>query len=243
MKPIKGLYKHTKIFIIFLMTTSILVTLSGCAMLSGNSMGAAENGIIEITTEGIMNGTDSVSENINGENKYGTADKEVVDHNEPEEELMVCEIKGEVKHPGVYELKAGSRVNDLLTEAGGLKISGSLKYTNLARKLIDGEAVYIPTEGITEEEYQKLSAIGGNPEPLETNDKSTQDKSGDNKININTASASELETLPGVGPVTASNIISYREKNGNFKVIEDIKNVDRIGDKTFEKLKEHIKVK
>lgn len=214
-----------------------------------NNSGIKDNkevGIIEITTESesttALNTTKNSSDSMTVSN-----DEKDIESNNQKAEILICEIKGEVKMPGVYELKSGSRVNDLLNEAGGLKTSGTLKYTNLARKLSDGEAVYIPPNGMSEEEYINLSTLGGLHEPQGANDSdkgiNTQGNSKDLRIDINRATAAELETLPGVGPVTAANIISYREKSGGFKTIEELKNVDRIGDKTYEKLKEHIRVK
>ncbi len=168
---------------------------------------------------------------------------------------LVCEIKGEVVKPGVYQLSDGDRVNDLLRKAGGITANGSLTYLNLARRLADGESVYVPDAAMAEADFIKIQEAGQAVTPIVGGIKSTRGGDnpsgaapagngavGDGKINVNQASLKELETIPGVGPVTAGNIISYREDNGPFQTLEDIKNVSRIGDKTFEKLKDFIKI-
>lgn len=120
---------------------------------------------------------------------------------------------------------------------------------NLAYKLEDGMKIHIPTkqekensnntsvmeEDLTEKYVTTSSGVSNNSE----NSKSTQNT----KININTATQTQLETLPGIGPSTATKIIAYRKENGNFKTTEDIKEVSGIGDNKFEKIKDYITVK
>lgn len=140
-------------------------------------------------------------------------------------------INGEVKKPGVYSLKGDSRVEDLIKISGGFKDDADTHKINLAKKLKDEDYIYIEKIQKEEEQGKSISAEG----------KSGLDEDG--VVNINTASLEELKTIPGVGDVTAQNIIDYREQNGDFSSREDIKNVDRIGDKTFEKLKDKIDVR
>lgn len=142
---------------------------------------------------------------------------------------IIVDVGGAVKVPQVVELAPDSRVADAVAAAGGLLETADTAGINQAAFLTDGEKVYIPEKG---EELSGLTGISG----LE------QGSSGDSKININTATSEELQTLNGVGPATAEKILDYRSSNGYFKTIEDLKNVDGIGDKTFEKLKEHIKI-
>lgn len=144
-------------------------------------------------------------------------------------DITVC-INGEIKKPGVYKLKNNSRVGDLVKISGGFKDEADTYKINLAKKLKDEDYIYI----------DKLQNNKENGRNISAEDKSSVSNQG--IININTASAEELKTIPGIGDATAQNIIDYREQNGGFSSIEDIKKVDRIGDKTFEKLKDKIDV-
>lgn len=138
-------------------------------------------------------------------------------------------VVGAVKSPGVYTLNEGSRVKDAIEIAGGPLSDADLLVLNLAEKLQDEDKIYIPKQGEVDEVTQGKSSqnIG-----LSSKD--------DGKININTADISELEILPGIGPATAQKIIDYRNENGRFKSIEEIKNVSGIGDKKFEQIKDKI---
>jgi competence protein ComEA len=155
------------------------------------------------------------------------------------DQIMRVSITGSVVNPGVYELDSGAIVQELIRKAGGLSKEADKAYIsvslNLARKLSDGEQIYIP--GVNE---QKLISLIELKDSASTSDPSSggSDDQVDKKVNINTASKSELETLPGVGPSTAQKIIDNRP----YKTIEDIKNVSGIGDATFEKLKDLILV-
>lgn len=147
-------------------------------------------------------------------------------------------ITGEINNSGVYELKKGSRVIDLIKLAGDLTKDGDLNAINPARTLRDGESITIP---------KKVSVDSSTEEDATSNDLSTSQsvKSGKTKeglININKATKEELMELPGIGEVKSQAIIDYREENGSFVSIEDIKEVSGIGDKTFEKIKDKITV-
>ena len=123
-----------------------------------------------------------------------------------------------LQNPGVYQLESGDRVNDAIIMAGGLTDDACTKNLNKARKLSDGEKIYIPSEDEIE--------ISSNSSGL---------------ININTASADELMLLPGIGQVYAQRIIDYRSSK-SFSSIEEITNIDGIGEKTFNKLKDLITI-
>lgn len=155
-------------------------------------------------------------------------------------EYMVCEIKGQVYSPGIYDLAIGSRVSDLIMRSGGVLDQGSLDWVNQARKLSDGEVVIIPKIGTTRAEYEAMQL--GIPIQVVTPLEAGNSNKTERFVNINTASESELTSVPGIGPVTAQNIINYRTENGPFMVLEDLKKVNRIGDKTFEKLKPYISI-
>ncbi|MBQ3466048.1 MAG: helix-hairpin-helix domain-containing protein, partial [Firmicutes bacterium] len=139
-----------------------------------------------------------------------------------------------VKNPMLAELPDGSRVDDAIQAAGGLKQEADMSNINRAEVLIDGQKIFIPSLALDEDGNVISDAQAG------TAGSSGTDSTG--KVNINTADSSQLQTLNGVGPATAQKIIDYRQSNGTFSNIEDIRNVSGIGDKTFEKLKDHITI-
>jgi competence protein ComEA len=135
-------------------------------------------------------------------------------------------VSGAVKKPDVYALPLNSIVKDAPPAASGATADADLDRINLAARLADQMQVYVPRQGEAAPPPQSGSAPGAATE----------------KININTALAEELDKLPGIGPVTAKAIIDYRTKNGPFKTIDGIKDVPRIGDALFEKIKDQITV-
>ena len=144
---------------------------------------------------------------------------------------IYVQISGAIKNPQVINLKKGSRVFDLINAAGGFTDDASKIYINkilnLARILEDGEKVYIPFS------IEEL-------EPDFTNKYTTDNKN--TLVNINTANKQQLITLPQVGDSIADKIIDYRTTNGEFKSIDEIKNVSGIGDKAFEEMKNLITI-
>ncbi|NDH99708.1 MAG: ComEA family DNA-binding protein [Actinobacteria bacterium] len=139
---------------------------------------------------------------------------------------LVIDVTGEVVSPGVYELPAGSRVIDAIKAAGGARPKAALSDLNLARVIKDGEQIYVDliyTSGARVRAGAKTSAPRG-------------------PININRATASELDSLDGIGPVIAKRIIAYRTTNGAFVAIEDLLKVSGIGDAKFAQFKEKIRV-
>lgn len=157
---------------------------------------------------------------------------------EDEEEIVVVHVTGEVKKPGVVRLKEGSRVEDIINAAGGLTENADISNVNLAYIVEDGTKIRIPsTDDNKNEEYITQNLGEGIVMQEENNN------SNNTIININTANETELEELPGIGASIAGRIIEYRNKNGKFKSIEDIKNVTGIGNNKYDKIKDLIKVK
>ena len=158
-------------------------------------------------------------------------------------------VTGAVKAPGVYELPANSIVQDALNAAGGLTASAATDRLNLAALLDDGQQVFVPEVPPTAPPPPpQATASPGNPlPPTPTNlppAVSTQPPATNSgPININTATAAELEALPNIGPSIAQRIVDYRNEHGPFARIEDLKNVKGIGDKTFEAIAPFITVK
>lgn len=152
---------------------------------------------------------------------------------------IFVEVKGEVLNPNVYKMEEGSIVYDLILMAGGITDKGSLDDINQAREIKNGECIIVRSiddEGVLDKQDFVDSRF---------NETSYRHSGSDNNsflININTASKEELKTLNGIGDVLADSIIEYREENGVFESIDDIKNVSRIGSKTFEKFRDKITV-
>ena len=154
-----------------------------------------------------------------------------------EEEKIAVHIIGEVKKEGIIYLEEGSRVADAIEKAGGETKEADLSKINLAYILQDGE-IYVLNKNDELTEY--ITKENGNNLITEGNNTSNNLKGENDKVNINTATLNELDSLPGIGPSTAQKIIDYREENGNFKTIEDLQNVKGIGDAKFEEIKDKI---
>ena len=168
-------------------------------------------------------------------------------------ELIKVDIKGAVKNPGVYEIESNKRVIDVIDLAGGLNKNANTNYVNLSTKLKDEMVIWIYTnEEISKLELDKSSVqymvkecncpTVDNTTCLNNKEENKDIKNNDTVININIANQDELTKIPGIGEGKAKLIIEYRTKNGNFKTIEDIKNVSGIGDAIYNKIKEYIKV-
>jgi competence protein ComEA len=144
---------------------------------------------------------------------------------------LLVDVRGAVAKPGVYSLPAGSRVQDALAQAGDLLPNAETRSFNLARKINDGEQIYVPLIG---------EATAVPPATGKGVQSTTATKTPIGKININTATLEELDGLPGIGPTIAQRIIDYRNQNGAFKQNEDLKKVRGIGDSVFGQIKDLI---
>ena len=142
---------------------------------------------------------------------------------------VVIEVRGEVEAPGVYELSPGARLQDAIAAAGGLTEHADLSTVNLARRLRDGELIVIfarPALGSTPMVPSAGAADASAP----------QDRRA--RIDINSATAEELEALPGVGDVTAARIIAYRQQHGPFRTVDDLIHVQGISDRTIDEFRD-----
>ena len=142
------------------------------------------------------------------------------------DEKIFVDVKGAVKHPGVFETTKDKRVKDLIEEAGGLLDDADTSTLNLSQRVKDQMVIYVLKHG----EKPKQISDGGSS------------SSNTDVININTANKEQLMKISGVGKTKAEAIISYREKNGDFKKKEDITKVRGIGKATFDKIKDKIEV-
>jgi competence protein ComEA len=153
-------------------------------------------------------------------------------------------LTGAVSNPGVYELSQGARLNDAVGLAGGLAEGSAANYINLAVVLQDGQHLHIPfQEEIESGEAARIEAGGATGTTGisgATGSGSAGLSQGEQKVNINTADSAELESLPGIGVATAQRIIDYREKNGLFGSIEELKNVSGIGEKKYAELADKV---
>ena len=178
-----------------------------------------------------------INQDNNEENETKSSDSESENKNEKNispKEITVY-VSGEVNNPGIVTLKSDDRLADAVKILGGVTKKADMNNIKLAIKLEDEMHYIIPKKGDkTNNSNQATNTnVNNNQVANETNSQNT-------KVNINTASIQELDTIPGVGEATANKILSYREENGNFKNIEEIKNVNGIGDKKYENMKEFI---
>lgn len=146
---------------------------------------------------------------------------------EPKTAAMIkVHVKGEVNQPGVYQLPADSRMIDAIQAAGGAKAGVNVDQLNLAALLTDGGEVVVATTGQQEKD-------GGNAGVA---------VAADGKVNLNTATVEELDKLPGIGSTRAKAIVQYREEQGRFLQVDDLKNVPGFGMKLVDQVRDKVKV-
>lgn len=184
--------------------------------------------------ENINNQEDIALSSVAGDNTENV--KEAISESAIKEPaVIIIDVSGAVKNPRVVELTEGSRVFEAIEKAGGLMEDAYTQTINQAEILTDGQKLYIPSK--------KEAEAGQTAIPVPSSSGySYSSLSQTQRININTADSSALQQLSGIGPATAEKIIDFRNQNGKFKTIEDIKNVSGIGEKTFEKFKDKITV-
>ena len=145
---------------------------------------------------------------------------------EEETDIIYVQVSGAVNHPGVYELPLGSRVFQALELAGGMTQEAQ-ESINQAQTLEDGQMIWVPT-------VEEAAALPEQqPESLAKDD---------GKVNLNTATKEELQTLPGIGEAKAQSIVAWREEHGSFTQIEDIMKIEGIKEGVFSKIKDSVKV-
>lgn len=155
---------------------------------------------------------------------------------EEEEEIYTVDVKGAVANPGVYRMKKGSIIQDVLTVSGGITKEADTSNLNLSKKVSNEMVITV----FTSDEIKKMKL---EKEPIEENKNETNTEGKETTlISLNTATEEELATLPGIGEAKAKIIIAYREKCGKFKKKEELKNIKGIGEKIYEKLESYITV-
>ncbi|MBQ0138657.1 MAG: helix-hairpin-helix domain-containing protein [Kurthia sp.] len=151
---------------------------------------------------------------------------------------VVVDVKGAVKHPGVYEFEQEARVEQAIEQAGGFTPAANKKIINLAAKLKDEMVIDV----LTKKETPKEGSQQAGTMPTSAVSTSTSAMNEQPLVNLNTADETELQTLSGIGPAKSQAIIAYRTENGPFQAIEDLKKISGFGEKTFERLKPTITV-
>lgn len=196
---------------------------------------------------------DNISINQNG-TATGTANPLLATATPAGQKEIVAHVCGAVKKSGVYTLPSNSRVKDFIDAAGGATKDANLDLINLARVVQDGEQIMVPRLSMAED-FPTLpppvptpTEVTATEPPEDVNDGNSSDisdKIGSETpeiLNINKATVGELMDLPGIGLTIAQRIISYRKANNGFKDIEELKKVEGVGEKTFEKLKDRVTV-
>jgi competence protein ComEA len=220
-----------------------ILCISVVFILIGYKMSTPKENVSAIDYKDIFAETDKISEekgvgkviSVQSSNTNQNNNNNNNNNNNAEDTNIKVDIKGAVKNPGVYEIKIGSRVTDLINLAGGTTTDADLDATNLSLKLSDENCVVIYKKGEGEKIKNFQSGISN---PISLNSPSE-----DKVININSASKEELKTLTGIGDAKADAIIKYRETNGGFKSVEELTKVDGIGEKTLSKFLDKVDIK
>lgn len=201
------------------------------AMASGLAMASfgGETGGVSFERAG---GSGSSAEPGSGVDSHDR-DSDGSSHKASAELEVYVDVDGAVVRPGVYRLKDGARVSQAIDAAGGLTAEADVTGLNRASKITDGQKIYVPTVG----EQQAAAAVGGAESSAATTPGAG---SSSGLVNINTASAAELQTLSGIGPSMAQSIIDERSKNGPFASADDLMRVSGIGEKKLAKIKDCI---
>ena len=186
-----------------------------------------------------------LNKNINREDNFIVNRASDISENNPAIQIeippVIIHIAGAVKNPGVYQLKSTDRIVDAVNIAGGASEEANLDLINLAALLKDGQKIIVPSKIYNENGEEINKNIDNNAEVMYSSSSSSSSSGSiSGKININTANATMLQTLSGIGPVLSERIIEYRNQNGLFGVIDDIKDVSGIGEKKFEGIKDLI---
>ncbi|NOU57746.1 ComEA family DNA-binding protein [Brevibacillus borstelensis] len=204
--------------------------LSGAGASSeGVSLGGTSSGSVS------SGGAPSASASSNGSGRTGASPP-----------LLYVDVKGKVKHPGLYALEPGARVADAIEKAGGTLPDGDVERINLAEKLTDGSAILIPVKGAASACSQQDVASAVSPSASASASGSSSGSASPSAagkgVNVNTATLEELMTLPGVGESRAKAILEYRTKKGGFRSPDELKQISGIGAKIYERMKDQIRI-
>lgn len=194
----------------------------------------------QVDNSNVFNEQSEQSSSFTSNSSSASSVQSTANSSSQQSKTVTCDISGAVKHQGVYTLKNGARLQELIEAAGGVKNNAQLKAVNRAVLLKDQDKIHIPYKG---EKVDTATTVTQNSasNAAETTSGSADSNSGE-KVNLNTANAQELQKLNGIGEKKAEQIVAYREQNGEFKKIEDLEQVSGIGEKTFAALKDQLTI-
>ena len=241
----KQILKNKKIICI-----TIIIFLGILYIIVNKSINNYNNEIVTEEDNYLVEDTNKEPREQDEELEVVTEEEENIENEEVEElEKIYIYVTGEVNNPGVVMLNKGSRIADAISAAGGTTNNANTTKINLVYILEDGMKVNIPSnnELKKDKEFTYITKKSGDlaDDSNISESETIEKKQKENKIdvvNINSATQTELETLPGIGPSIALKIINYRNENGKFSSIEDLKSVNGIGENKFEALKKYITV-
>ncbi|SJZ93515.1 helix-hairpin-helix domain-containing protein [Selenihalanaerobacter shriftii] len=216
------MFKFTKKEEIILLVVIITLIIGSSLLIVKHVMNSDSEAKLTVNKE-------NVQSNLN---QLDNQDKQEQEEHKNNGDKILVQIGGAAKKPGVYKLREGSRIFQLLEKAEGPTSEADLDNINLAKEMIDGEKIIIPSESMEEskENHEEIK------------DRSSIQDNQSNKINLNTASKKELQKLYRVGPVLSEKIIQYRNQHGGFDKIDEIKKVSGIGDSTYLRNKDRLAI-
>jgi len=223
--------KREHLFIIIIVS---LIIIAGSGIIIWKTL--SQN---EFISAGLQDESNYISDYSKQEKEESTGDS-TIEEQQQEIEKIYVHITGAVKNCGVYKLKEGARVIDVLEAAGGGSKEAVLEKINLAAAVYDGDQVYIPAENDYDKE-NKGAEIEESAKSFST--ATNKFKKSDGRININSANRSQLEELPGIGPSKAQCILDYRKTIGRFDNYQQLLSVKGIGEKTLAKIKKELSLR
>lgn len=199
--------------------------------------------VIQKNNQPVVNNQQVLGENKTQSTSFSKSDSKSMQSstgfNGPsKQDTVTVDITGAVKHGGVYTLRNGARLNDLLKLCGGLTDKAETRAINRAALLKDQDQIYVPHIGEKIEDIPAAKTTGSNSS--DSSSSNSTSSSNAEQVHLNSATVQDLQKLNGVGQKKAEQIIEYRDQNGGFKQIEDLTKVTGIGEKTFEKLKDQL---
>ncbi len=241
------LFKNKKMLIVIMSAFIFLIGIL-CLLYERYKDEQVQNIIQDVSVDGdgvvsgIVSGIDPESGDTSSEDEKTQVNSEAIKLEENENDVIYVHIIGEVNNTGVLKLTKGQRIVDAVELAGGTTQLADLSRVNLAYVLSDGQQINIPSIYDENKDFQYITESSGDG-VISGSEDVAKGNNNDVKVNINTASQSELEILNGIGPSLANRIIEYRKKNGEFKSAEELKNVTGIGEAKYDGLKDSVVVK
>lgn len=232
-------YIKAGLIAVFLILTGVIYSCQRTGSNQQNSTLGTPINLAESSSPESQTDLQAETQNETGETAVEIQEQESAPEQEPQ--IYYVHLCGAIRKPGVYEATKDTRVYELVQSAGGFTKEADENYVNQAANVEDGQQIYIPTreEVLNGNENVTIADRNGGADAGNTGD----DTNKTGKVNINTATKSELTTLPGIGEVKAGSIIDYRTNHGKFQTIEDLKQIEGIKDAVYNKIKDMIEAK